>query len=315
MIRSCILGLVLLLLTGTATADEPALDVVLVTGEQPGPALWKVTSGDHVLWILGDVAPLSRKMRWRSKQFERLLANSQEVILDYSGLKNLPKPVPLPKSVHYLPKGQILKDVISPDLYARVAATQKIFGNREKLDRLRPWWAASRIFMMAVTSMNLSASNATFAVEKLARKADVRITSLWIPGPTPEEHYRNVEFGATEPCLQRAVEVVEDGGNGMRRLANAWSLGDIDELRRLVPSYAMFHDGLRLDPCYVVMQGGELQARNYIAKRGDSWLSAAERALRDNQSTMAVVRVDDLFAPDGYLATLRAKGYEVVEPE
>ena len=30
-------------------AAEPELDVVLVSGEQPGPALWKVSSGAHDL--------------------------------------------------------------------------------------------------------------------------------------------------------------------------------------------------------------------------------------------------------------------------
>ena len=50
-------------------------------GAQPGPALWKVSSGDRELWILGEVAPLPRKVKWKSKQFEDLLAGSQEVIL------------------------------------------------------------------------------------------------------------------------------------------------------------------------------------------------------------------------------------------
>ena len=54
----------MLLGAGVARGDEPtspgssspaaeAVEEVLVTGEQPGPALWKVTSGEHVLWILG----------------------------------------------------------------------------------------------------------------------------------------------------------------------------------------------------------------------------------------------------------------------
>jgi hypothetical protein len=33
---------------------------VVVTGEQPGPGLWQVSKGDHVLWVLGTV-PLSPK--------------------------------------------------------------------------------------------------------------------------------------------------------------------------------------------------------------------------------------------------------------
>ena len=45
--------------------------LILVTGQQPGPGLWKVThpsaGHDHVLWILGSYGPLPRKMQWRSK--------------------------------------------------------------------------------------------------------------------------------------------------------------------------------------------------------------------------------------------------------
>ncbi|HEY8229895.1 MAG TPA: TraB/GumN family protein, partial [Rhodanobacteraceae bacterium] len=46
----------------TATSSQPVppssittLQVVTVTGVVPGPGLWKVTHGDHVLWILGVV--------------------------------------------------------------------------------------------------------------------------------------------------------------------------------------------------------------------------------------------------------------------
>jgi len=36
--------------------------------------------------------------------------------------------------------------------------------------------------------------------------------------------------------------------------------------------------------------------------------------LRNNARTMAVVPMSELFAPDGYLAGLRAAGYEIEEP-
>ena len=53
-----------LLAAALASADD-ALEEVLVTGQQPGPGLWKVTRpGDphgHVLWILGNYSPLPKK--------------------------------------------------------------------------------------------------------------------------------------------------------------------------------------------------------------------------------------------------------------
>jgi hypothetical protein len=55
----------------------------LVTGEQPGPRLWKITSGQHVLWVLGKPpTPLPKKVIWRSKEVETVLASTQELILD-----------------------------------------------------------------------------------------------------------------------------------------------------------------------------------------------------------------------------------------
>ena len=113
-----------LLLANAVTPEqgaEPASDdlaVVLVTGEQPGPALWKVSSGDHVLWILGEVAPQPRQVTWRSKRFEALLDKSQEVLLDFSGVL---WPNKLQEEaegrIRPLPSGQTLKDVVPPGLY------------------------------------------------------------------------------------------------------------------------------------------------------------------------------------------------------
>ena len=46
-----------------------------------------------------------------------------------------------------------------------------------------------------------------------------------------------------------------------------------------------------------------------------AWHAEIERVLRDNSSTMAVMPIGWLLDPKGYVAQLRARGYEVVEPE
>ncbi len=66
------------------SAEPPTLGTVLVTGEQLGPGLWKVSKGDHVLWILGTQAPLPKKMSWRATEVEKTIAQSQEVLADAS---------------------------------------------------------------------------------------------------------------------------------------------------------------------------------------------------------------------------------------
>jgi hypothetical protein len=76
----------LTLLAGAAFAAQPdeqleQLETVLVTGEQPGPGLWKVSKDDHVLWVLASYGPLPKNMTWRAKQVEARIAESQEVLL------------------------------------------------------------------------------------------------------------------------------------------------------------------------------------------------------------------------------------------
>jgi hypothetical protein len=86
-------------------------------------------------------------------------------------------------------------------------------------------------------------------------------------------------------------------------------------LRELVPVFSFSRDGFRADECAAAMRGGAEKARDYDLARTQAWLKEAERALSDNRSTMAVVMMTELLEPDGYLAALRARGYEVVEPE
>jgi len=310
----CISAIALLLVSGFAMADEP-MEVVLVTGTQPGPGLWKVSSGDHVLWILGEVAPQPAKVTLRSKKFENLLAKSQEALLDFSGVMWPNKEQDAAEEkVRKLPAGQALKDVVPPDLYARADAARKHYGTPERIDELRPFYAGRRILLSALRSLDMEKRfSASFTVIKLAKRARVKITLIEAPGQTHEEHLKNVEQGSTVPCLEMFVAIVEDGGSGLRRLANAWSIGDIDALRQLVPVYALQPDHQE-SKCSVALYGAEQRANEFVARRTDAWLSNAERALRENKSTMAVVSIAELFAPDGYLAGLRARGYEVVEP-
>ena len=321
MLRPCIFFIAALLLADAVAAQSVAeappedLEVVLVTGEQPGPGLWKVSSGDHVLWILGEVAPQPDKVKWRSKRFETLLEHSQEVLLDFSGVmwpNSLQEDAE--SRIRKLPGGQTLKDIVSPELHARTEVARELYGTAEQIEVLHPFYAGRRILMSALRKLDMEKRfSASFTVRKLARRADVRITYIETPGQTHEEHLKNIQQGSTVPCLEMMVQIVEDGGNGLRRLANAWSVGDIAALRQLVPVYAL-QPTHQESKCTVALYGGEQRANEFVARRTEAWLSAAERALRENKRTMAVVPIAELFAPDGYLASLRTRGYKVVEP-
>jgi hypothetical protein len=319
--------IVLLLLSGVASAngpdtkaavpdtDESGLAVVLVMGEQPGPGLWKVSSGEHVLWILGEVSPIPRRVKWRSQRFEKLMRDSQELLLDLSGFwRASAAEMSAYRQVEKLPRGTALRDVILPKLHGRVRTTARKFGAFD-LEELRPFAATNRLVVSAMRTLGLKGFSARFEAEDLAKQHDVRITYFAAPEPPFEKRLQTWQHDSNAACLDAVVDALEDGGSGVKRLANAWSVGDIDELRGLVPQFSFSRDGLRAGACAAAMRGGEQQLRAYDVSRMNGWLSEAERALRDNRSTMAVVLMSELFARDGYLAALRARGYEVVEAQ
>jgi hypothetical protein len=68
----------------TSTAATPPgqaiLEEVLVTGERPGPEMWRVSKGSHDLWILATLDPLPKKMFWRSRLVEKRISSSQLVL-------------------------------------------------------------------------------------------------------------------------------------------------------------------------------------------------------------------------------------------
>jgi hypothetical protein len=321
-----LLGVAYLLLSGFALAgeadpdamnpevDDSGMEVVLVVGEQPGPGLWKVSSGEHVMWILGEISPYPRRVKWTSKRFENLLGNSQELLLDFSGYwradhtdtRRLAR-------AEMLPAGVKLKDVISPELYKRFGSAARRY-DANGLDELYPFAATNRLVVSVMDSMDMKGFSARFTAAQLARKHKIKTTYFSAPDLPFPDRLKNWQQPSNTVCLERLLATLDNGGTGVRRLANAWSEGDIAALRDLVPIYSFSRDGFRADECAAAMHGGEQQAADYKRKRTRLWLNQAKRALRNNGRTMAVVPMSELFSGDGYLASLRAAGYQIEEP-
>lgn len=56
------------------------IEEIVITGRLPGPPLWKITNGEHVLWIFPFVNLYPKKMEWESTKVEKLIAETQEFI-------------------------------------------------------------------------------------------------------------------------------------------------------------------------------------------------------------------------------------------
>ena len=184
--------------SSVATTVPPVvLDTVMVSGTQPGPGMWKVSKGDHVLWIVGTHSPLPVKMNWRAKGVENIVSQAQEILGEpgvgvslkqigyWTALTMLPNAFETRKN----PDGAVLKDIVPADLHRRweVLRDKYVDGyNTEDndIERWRPMFAASELFSGAIKQMGMSTANVVWPViNAAAKKHNVKITSLTLrPG-------------------------------------------------------------------------------------------------------------------------------------
>ena len=302
------------------TVTTPTLDEVLVTGERAGPGMWRITKGDHELWILGVQSPLPKDMNWRSKVVNERIAESQAVLappdIDFDvgffrGLTLLPSLLHARKD----PEGLTLEQRLPHDLYMRwLALRVKYLGGSD--EHLRPLVAAHDLYTHAVSASGLSDDDQVWdRVKQAAHHAGVPIlpVTLKLPLTDPKGAINALEKlppAAEIGCLDTTMTRLETDLQAMKQRANAWSLGDIAALRALPfkdQDLACF-DALASVPTL------RDRFQDLMERLRANWLAAAERSLSDHRSSFAVLPMTAILREEGVLTALRAKGYGIEEP-
>jgi len=318
----------------TASSEQPTeraptapLEEVLVTGVQTGPGLWKVTRptdrGDHVLWILGLQGPLPKKMQWRSVEFEAAVAASQELLVPAEvdaevGILSRLTVLPSLIGARNNPDGKMLQDVVPPDLYARwLVLKARYLGDANSIEKWRPLFAAYELYRKAISKAGLERSDQLLpVVTKLARKRGLKVTTPEITVKVEKPRAAIKEFKREPlddlPCFAMTIARLESDLDLMRARANAWATGNIEALRAMTPV------GQASACIAAVMNAQVLQERGFAdlpARLATAWLAAAERAVEQNPSTVAVLPMREILEPKGLIAQLRARGYVVEDPD
>ena len=306
---------------------EPAveeLQSIQITGQRPGPGLWKVTSGDHVMWIFGMYGPLPKKMEWRSQQVDSILSQSQ----DYLGMPGVSIGVgffrgltilPFLPGVQNNPDGARLKDVLPAETYARwLALKEKYIGADDGIERQRPFFAAETLLSKGLSHVGLANSQeVNKTIDKLARQHNVKFTSthLSLEMEDPVKTVRNFKKSPMEDadCFARTLDRLESDIDAMRARAAAWAIGDMEVIRKVD-----FNDREKACKDAVFGAGGmrdQVALKDAEQRQRTMWLAAADKALSANSTTFAVLSMRELLNPKGLLADLQAKGYTVQAPD
>jgi hypothetical protein len=332
--------------------EDVELETVLVIGEQPGPGLWKVTHGDHVMWILPSLNPLQSRLNWHTQEVEARLAASQEVLLPpevevnpsvgvMDVLRLLPA-IPAALKVGKNPGGAKLQKVVPPAAHARwLELRQRYYvqlGKKSKEEDLEEWRPSVALMMlggMVQIKNQLGNGRVNYFVMEAAKKNKVpvnrpprilRVVKL-------EKNIRGMlkDAAAVPPaeitCFVEGLEKLEPDVALMKARANAWARGDIPKLKELhrqpeLADACMFSTVTALtdgDSRNATAARKMLEAFMWHDQQGRvqaqrDWVSAAGKSLGKNASTFAVLPVADMFRAGGYLDSLQAAGYVVEEP-
>lgn len=295
--------------------EEVAVEIAVV-GQHQGPQMWRVTSGDHVLWLLGTLQPLPKKLTWDARDVDKLLGEVQEVIpeyiaLDVGSLAAL-RLYPKWKRIQVLKDGQTLQQVLPPDVYAQFSVLRDRYGNGPTdMEHLQPVFAAQRLKEEAIDKTGLTAgTHIQETVLKLARQHHVTVRNLTLQVRDSQdllEEAGELPIEAQAACFQPVVAALNQAMGVLSARANAWALGDVQTLRTLQPVNTR---GASL--CWQAAAGG-----SHIAHLGSRlhklWMDAVNDALKSHQASLAVQDIDSLLG--GMLAELQAAGYSIEGPD
>jgi hypothetical protein len=300
------------------------IDAILVAGRQPGPGLWKVRSGERTLWILGTQSPLPKRMEWDSANVRRRVGESQEVLMPPTvefdaDVGFFRKVALLPSVLRALksPDGKTLSDLVPADQYARwTILKQRYIGNDRDIEEWRPLFAAVKLYQKAITRRGMvEETPVADTVRKAAKRSKVKITvpSLKIKITDVKGTLREFsrETLNDQECFRGTLDRIETDLDTMVLRANAWAEGDIEALRNLPYRNQFTACGEAFTDNAIVRRQG---MHDLEARLENEWMAVAERALRENDTTFAVLPMSQLLQPNGLLQRLVAKGYMVEEP-
>lgn len=302
------------------------LDTIVVTGSAPGPGMWHVYAGDNDMWIMGTLSPLPAGITWNSDLLRGAIAEAQEVLWEPYYSVNVKSGFFQKMLLGYgmtkagkNPDGKSLKDVLSPDLYARWARAKARYLPRDRsVEAKRPLMAAEDLFKAAIAAHGLSnarvwatpAREATAAAGAKSTAPQIEVNLDAAKAKAMLKEARKVSFNDAA-CMDATLDAIEQDLPRMITNANAWATGDLARVN--------FRQIERRDRvCADVFDNLEVARKyglpNMAASISNRWMEETESALKRNRTTVAIVSLENILGPNGYVARLRAKGYEVTDP-
>jgi uncharacterized protein YbaP (TraB family) len=287
-----------------AVGEDPEgtlVEELVVSSSLGGPAFWKVSKGDSVVWVLGVPGALPRGVTWDSRRLEFRLRGASALILPP---KVKARPIVITTFILTHQKDFQGGAPLPAGLQARLDLNRDALGVKpERLGKWKPGVAGAMLAGELRKPLKLDDDQPMNRILGLARKAkvkQVRAGAAIDPMPAVRSLI-NLNDQGHQVCLEDALDEVEAGRGRIRSAALGWARGDV---RAALAAERGF------DRCLT-----RLPTLAALSRRGMTDTSGAiARQLNQPGSAIAVVDMRQLLARGGVLDQLRARGFKVDTP-
>ncbi len=277
---------------------------LIVTGRMSGPAWWRVSNGEAVVWVLGFPSGLPKGTAWNEKPLQDRLARARSLILPPQV-----KIGPLKAIAFFITHRKVLKSSAPleqslPEPEARrFAAARASLGQPAK--RYAGWKPAVAGVMLDSDmrkTVKLEADQPLDRIRALAREAHVRERrAANYDGAAVLNTLTTMSDQAQVECLDDALDEVEAGPARVRSAADGWAHGDVRAALAMQRGY---------DRCFAA-----LPLISALLERGHGDMAEAiAQALAQPGENVAATDLRGLLATGGVLDRLRARGFKIATP-
>ncbi len=302
------LALAVLLLAGPAQAQTPDPDAVLVeelvvTARLPGPAWWRVSDADTVVYVLGAPSVMPKSLIWDQSVLVRRLEGANRLILPFNEVSISLLTVPgAAINLLRLRSRTPYEETLPPALRARFAAVRTRSGKPADRYRTTNGLAAGLILVDDYRQASqLTAADPAKTVRRLAKARKIKVEEKSYDAGRLLGQVVRTPLAAQQACLEDAISEAEAGPSAARRAAQAWADGDV---RGALTAERGF------EKCLASAPGALALDRRFKADQA----AAIAKALKIPGHAVAVVPLRPLLAKDGVLDQLQSQGFDVKTP-
>ena len=283
--------------------DATLVEELVVTARLPGPAWWRVTDGDTVVYVMGVPSLAPKRMQWDRAIFERRLKGANLVILPFVNVEvKTGGAIGTAFNLMRLKSGGPYENRLDAATRARFAAVRTRLGyDARRYSTTNPLAAGVQLAVDYRDRSQLTNMDPAKLVRLLAQQQRVKVQEKSYDMGAQLGGVLRTPASIGRLCFDEVLAQAEAGPGVTLAAARAWAEGDVRGALENERTY---------ERCLAMTSGG----RVYDERTKADQAAAIASALKTPGHAIALVPLRPLLAQNGVLDRLRNQGFTVKTP-